>query len=997
MKPVQVFAALAFACSPPANAGPLDSILNPTGREYRSHLVRLAARPPKGDFVVTRGGAEIPHQIESIGDRKWVWICDDFAPRSSNSYEVAVGRGQGANGKGKRVQVEKGRKHWTLDNGLVGVRVPTSDVGQVRPVGPVRQVRLPNGKWVGRSTWNTGLKPKKFSSELIGDGTLFAKVRLRYEFDGVAGLEGETPAFSEIDITLAPAHRHVVITERHEMLRGSYWEFDASEGWKPREGKSVWYRSGPGGPAPGIPEQNRSLEAGALPLHDPELYIILLARWDQSFRDGWFFAATDGEQAIGGMAVKAGRWRWPHENGVRVRVKESGEYVGFRCPTRRGSRYWWLTAGDTNAPVGKPSVEYIKEHGFEDLDKLNHEFILTWPGKKQQWWSMFPYKDWDINPTSGIRRFGRNAMKNAGKPGGIAAMIEAQYRLHPDTYGSYWDRWSPENPNFFSDFIKLPFAKITNLKGHPRFKEFCGLAEMKLREDIYHSITMPGGAGQECPGYMAIRHMMHMAEVGKEHLGFDLTKWDRLLAGFAFQRRISQPNGGQRIFLPMGDTHPGGNGPRPIEVNSEEVKRFTTEELPGFGVVFNGKPGTPKETYLAFKAGPNRGHYHGDQLSFHYCANAKPTAVDHHCSYSPRAGQEHMHNRVAFWKEGYPYMNMGGFERLIAFKASDDVDIAIGQVESEYLRSVHSMPPTDWHNEWPLHRFDGKLTYRRTIVFVKNGREDYFVIRDQYDAPEELGAAFCLHVDARDTVAFESPPEQGGLSKGKNVWVDKSQDFGKLGVKPGWALHTGKVKKGGRHAKWIRQKHYDVVEVKKHELVVDRNIPETENFAYILYRPKYRADDATVVFDRMTLFRAHPAEAKLRFLPWYFAKAGSQATSGIRLETKGKAGEFVTVIYPGTRAPEMESIPGGVRVGDDEIVFGGGIAEEPGTTYVSVKRGGKEKQSLTGKDIDLNRFQGDVGLCVLNVGQNFGDIPAWLIRQRSKKPKWYRECWMDAR
>jgi len=356
-----------------------------------------------------------------------------------------------------------------------------------------------------------------------------------------------------------------------------------------------------------------------------------------------------------------------------------------------------------------------------------------------------------------------------------------------------------------------------------------------------------------------------------------------------------------------------------------------------------------------------------------------------------------MHNRVAFFTDEQPYMNMGGFERLIAFRTSDDVDIAVGQVESEYLKRMHSMPPGDWYNEWPLHRFDGKLTYRRTIVFVKNGDQDYFVIRDQYSAPEDLGAAFCLHVDVRDTVAFESPPEQGGTSKGRNVWIYEGQDFRKLGVKPGWALHTGKVKKGGRHAKWIRQKHYDVVGVNKHDLVVDRDIPETENFPYILYRPKYRADGATVVFDRMTLFRAHPAEATLRFLPWYFAKAGGQATSGIRLETRGKQGEFVTVVYPGTKTPRMESIAGGVKVGDDEIVFSGGIAEEADTKYVSVKRGGKETQSLTGKDIDLNRSQGDVGLCVLNVGQNFGDIPAWLIRQRSKKPKWYTRSWLKER
>ena len=45
------------------------------------------------------------------------------------------------------------------------------------------------------------------------------------------------------------------------------------------------------------------------------------------------------------------------------------------------------------------------------------------------------------------------------------------------------------------------------------------------------------------------------------------------------------------------------------------------------GVVFRNRPGTDKETYLAFKSGPNRGHYHGDQLSLHYCADARQVAI----------------------------------------------------------------------------------------------------------------------------------------------------------------------------------------------------------------------------------------------------------------------------------------------------------------------------------------------------------------------------------
>ena len=42
--------------------------------------------------------------------------------------------------------------------------------------------------------------------------------------------------------------------------------------------------------------------------------------------------------------------------------------------------------------------------------------------------------------------------------------------------------------------------------------------------------------------------------------------------------------------------------------------------------------------------------------------NARAAAVDHHCSYKPRAGQEHMHNRVAFHTPELPWANMDGYE-----------------------------------------------------------------------------------------------------------------------------------------------------------------------------------------------------------------------------------------------------------------------------------------------------------------------------------------------
>lgn len=197
-------------------------------------------------------------------------------------------------------------------------------------------------------------------------------------------------------------------------------------------------------------------------------------------------------------------------------------------------------------------------------------------------------------------------------------------------------------------------------------------------------------------------------------------------------------------FNPAGDTHPGKEGPNLIGEYGEEqdATKLVTEELPGFGVVFHNRPGTPRETYLSFKSG----HYHGDQLAFHYGANARPTAVDHYSSYHPRAGQEHMHNRVAFHTDAMPYANMDGYERVIAFKTSTDVDISVGQVESERLRGVNKLPLEAWNDTTSILPFKTPLIYRRTVVAMKNGAgEDYFVMRDQNVGPD-LYATYCLHV-----------------------------------------------------------------------------------------------------------------------------------------------------------------------------------------------------------------------------------------------------------
>jgi hypothetical protein len=41
--------------------------------------------------------------------------------------------------------------------------------------------------------------------------------------------------------------------------------------------------------------------------------------------------------------------------------------------------------------------------------------------------------------------------------------------------------------------------------------------------------------------------------------------------------------------------------------------------------------------------------------------------------------------------------------------------------------------------------------------------------------------------------------------------------------------------------------------------------------------------------------------------------------------------------------------------------------------------------TLLGKDINLDRSQGDIGLFVPDAGYPFGEIPDWLIQQRARR------------
>lgn len=734
------------------------TIRNPHRRHtYTQEPLRLRLPVPDAPFRLLRDGEEVPYQIEQDGDTRHIRAFVDLEPGAAHTFTTEPGTPTSFD---PAVRVQREGAFYILSNDKIALRIPAESKDDTIPA-PVDQIRL-DAKWLGRGHMHTKRTLTNFRADVVGDGTITGRIRLHYTFEGTGGGLGDPAAHMTVEIELRPGMPAAHLVERHAMERGAYWEFEATAGWGARQAQCEIFGGGAGRPPLRNIWPTDLTPLGYTPAaiakryeeHDPRIgntLLWLVPRWNQHYRDGWFFGVHDETDLIGAIPCDAGTWVWPHNNKIEIRAKESADYAGLRCPVWKGARSWLLVAGPLETVNAQTAKGLVRDLRWNALDTLVANFILDWDGASGHFQGHDFFSD-QVNPTGIWRRFNQQALDALAKrekaksppAPSLNTLTSVQVMLHPDMFGSYWSYWSPQNPNFFSDFIKRPIVEATALKDHPRFEEIKNAVVLKLREDLYHGVTMPGGAGQECPGYQAhaLKQWDALAPIMKTYYDFDLQNDPRYKAAHTFLERISQPRrGGKRVFHPGGDTHPGSKGPNPIKI-STNAKSWVTEELPGFGILFRRESGTDKETYLAFKAGPNRGHYHGDQLSFHLCFDAAPVAVDHHVSYNPRPGQEHMHNRVVFSTPEHPYMNMDGYERTLAFETSDAVDVAIAQVESERLRPVKKLPPEDWDVRHPQLQVD-TLRYRRTIVFLKE--ENAFVLRDQHDGAD-LTATYTVHV-----------------------------------------------------------------------------------------------------------------------------------------------------------------------------------------------------------------------------------------------------------
>lgn len=785
---------------------------NPTEQDFSGEPMPLAIDLPNpfrpAEWVVKQDGVEVPWQVEVFeGDQHEVqqgriWVLASARRHSSISFSLEQGQARNEN-TNLRITRDGGTRY-ELENQHMAIRIPASQTMGLP--GPIEGIRQRDGGWMGVSRWETTHLLDALQVELSEPGPVFARATLRYRFlsrDPEADPEQAPQA--TVEVTLWAGKPFAEIRETLRMGPEDAWHLNLTTGWSPTH---MVFR--PFGSTEADSAELRTELTGQPPA--PELVdqprFFLMPRWSRGPNRGWAYAQTDRRQMLAAVAVRAGLWHAPFEGILPHLVQDQFGHRTLRFPTPAGSRFWLLTAmNDPGEPVrldgiqplpGRPGVRppfqpgvrppmggarplpglttgtaagvgdrlrfMVVQDQLASPAKLAADFLTEFVGRREGAWAaewVFGHEAGD--PMGAARQTSATMLRRAQEmslPRGSAEILSnMQVRLDPDHFPHYANGWSPPTAGEGTLQTRTAVIQALSLRDHPRFDELRRMAVNALEVDMAFSVALPGGAGQDAPGLMteAMQTWYQLAEPVNAVLGTDLRQSPRYAAAAGFLLRTSVPDQAGRRVLPMGDVDPtvGLSGTELIRLirdlgNNERVNRLTTDELPGFGVVFRNDPGGERETVLAFKAGPNRSGFQGDQLAIHYVGHRERRAVAHMTTPENRAPQEHMHNRVAFSTPEMPYADIGGYERLIAYNRTRWADVAIGRVESSRMHEVPRLPPAPRFHSGPYHQLLQPIVYQRTIVFVRTedrNARDYVVIRDEFEGPA-VNATYCLHVES---------------------------------------------------------------------------------------------------------------------------------------------------------------------------------------------------------------------------------------------------------
>jgi len=479
-------------------------------------------------------------------------------------------------------------------------------------------------------------------------------------------------------------------------------------------------------------------------------------------------------------------------------------------------------------------------------------------------WRERRYQDDFLNPTSSpVRSLPNIRMADllaAGAPvGGPEEAAMAYTICDPDYWMGSKNGWKPGNPNFHTDKYAATLYFGGAMRDHPHSAEWIEFASRNFLADIEEVLLPPDGVGAECPGYSgyAMNLLLPMADAF-ENLGFsNIPAASPMFRSTGiWHRKLLTPVDarlGRRHAAPIGDTHRWDSGmmenfgklarfyrhkdPKfasemmstwlalqksgvksvssplqsllSMDLNLPEVPLesmdWSSQSFHGFGAILRTNFGTPRETFLTYKAGPVRGHYHNDENSFHYYALGTPVSLDYNCSYHPRGDHAALHNSMTFGKLGtvtnntrkQPVESQEQLESVAhvgAFVSRPAGDLVVSERTGSVLGN-HPIEPDDYEFQRDYQaREVGALVHRRLLLMVKHPAgskmTDYLVVRDE--SLSQVEQQLNIHL----------------LARGVNVRGRLIEAVGQQGVDMSVFIATGEGPEGGDPRIGVRSWHY---------------------------------------------------------------------------------------------------------------------------------------------------------------------------------------------
>jgi hypothetical protein len=449
-------------------------------------------------------------------------------------------------------------------------------------------------------------------------------------------------------------------------------------------------------------------------------------------------------------------------------------------------------------------------------------------------WIARRYQDDFLNPTTFTRRMMGGwppaDLVTDGRPLGGAWDAATGYIFSDlNHWPGYEQGWHPGNPNFHTDKYMVAIYAGAGMQDHPHARHWLEFGWRNFQDDIDRVFLRPHGVGYECPGYSlySLGLQLRIARVF-DNIGYGNAVGDdeRFRARMRWHRNLITPRDrrlGIRHQAPIGDTHRWGDSEgrvfgaiarfyrdadpklaselmgiwqmyrqqgmggdlfhELIEVDQAiqpmplEQMDWSSDVYYGFGAILRSRFGGDRETFVSFKAGPMRGHYHNDELTYHFYGAGEPLSLDYNCGYSPRGDHAALHNSVTFGRiaeythtgadHAVPAMEqIHGDGRVGAFVSRELADVVVAERSADSLE-LRPIYPTQAMFQYPYpRRPTATIHHRRFLALVKHEAgspmQDYLVVRDETvsDHPQQLN----VHLLAR------SLQRDGNLIRARGQW-----------------------------------------------------------------------------------------------------------------------------------------------------------------------------------------------------------------------------------